>query len=108
MLVVTSGGAGVKEASEWLQSKRYLLPQGIIVADSRHRFATAYAITKALLPLRLIVSVSATPWFARVAMMPVFGRVRNLFSRTKASPPAASTGATAGGVLPKDKTLPPP
>ncbi|KAF2436716.1 hypothetical protein EJ08DRAFT_577572 [Tothia fuscella] len=33
--------------------------------------ATAWAITKALLPLRLIGSVWATPWFARVAVVPV-------------------------------------
>ena len=33
--------------------------------------AAAYAITKALLPLRLMLSVWATPWFARV----VVGRV---------------------------------
>jgi hypothetical protein len=33
--------------------------------------AAAYAITKALLPVRLILSVWATPWFARV----VIGRV---------------------------------
>jgi len=35
--------------------------------------AAAYAITKALLPLRLMLSVWATPWFARV----VVGRVWN-------------------------------
>jgi hypothetical protein len=28
--------------------------------------ATAYAITKVLLPVRILVSVWATPWFARV------------------------------------------
>ena len=35
------------------------------------RLATAYAVTKILLPLRLIVSVWATPWFARRAVLPV-------------------------------------
>jgi hypothetical protein len=30
--------------------------------------ATAYAITKAALPLRIALSIWATPWFARVAV----------------------------------------
>ncbi|TVY59551.1 hypothetical protein LSUE1_G006924, partial [Lachnellula suecica] len=30
--------------------------------------ATAYAITKVLLPVRIVFSVWATPWFARVVM----------------------------------------
>ncbi|KAM0794616.1 hypothetical protein BDR22DRAFT_874832 [Usnea florida] len=46
-------------------------------------FATAYAITKALLPLRLILSVSATPWFARVAIVPSTSLVRRIFTRRK-------------------------
>lgn len=40
--------------------------------------ATAWAVTKALLPLRLAVSVWATPWFARVGVLPLIrwvGRV---------------------------------
>ncbi|KAL2220265.1 hypothetical protein M432DRAFT_589590 [Thermoascus aurantiacus ATCC 26904] len=44
-------------------------------------FATAYAITKALLPVRIIASVWATPWFARVVVVPVGSRVRRLFGR---------------------------
>lgn len=39
--------------------------------------ATAYAITKVLLPARILVSVWGTPWFARVVLGPVrrgFGR----------------------------------
>ncbi|KAM5481359.1 hypothetical protein McanCB56680_004259 [Microsporum canis] len=36
-------------------------------------FATAYAITKALLPVRIVWSVWATPWFARTVVGP-FGR----------------------------------
>ncbi len=45
------------------------------------RFATAYAITKALLPLRLIFSVWATPWFARVAIVPSTTAIRRLYSK---------------------------
>jgi len=47
-------------------------------------FGTAYAITKALLPLRLVLSVWATPWFARWTVIPamngfkgVSGLIRN-------------------------------
>lgn len=38
--------------------------------------ALAYAVTKALIPLRIIVSVSATPWFAGILV-----RTRRAFSR---------------------------
>ncbi|OAX85413.1 hypothetical protein ACJ72_00224 [Emergomyces africanus] len=41
-------------------------------------FATAYAITKALLPARIVLSVWVTPWFARGVLGPMgrgFGRV---------------------------------
>ncbi len=41
--------------------------------------ATAYAITKVLLPMRILVSVWATPWFAKV----VLGRVTGIFGRGK-------------------------
>lgn len=69
--------------------------------------ATAYAITKAFLPLRLILSVWATPWFARWTVLPLTGRIQRLFGRTKAtaSPKSgpAATGAVAGGALPQVK-----
>lgn len=39
--------------------------------------ALAYAITKALLPIRIIGSVWATPWFAGVLI-----RARGIFKRT--------------------------
>ncbi|UNI18610.1 hypothetical protein JDV02_004865 [Purpureocillium takamizusanense] len=38
--------------------------------------ALAYAVTKALLPLRIIFSVSATPWFARILI-----RARKMVTR---------------------------
>jgi hypothetical protein len=66
--------------------------------------ATAYAITKVLLPVRILVSVWATPWFARV----VVGRVGGLFGRGKStgtaglgSKSAAGTGKTSAGALGK-------
>lgn len=67
--------------------------------------ATAYALTKALLPLRLILSVWATPWFARWTVLPITNRISKLFRRNKAATVdntnAAGTGATAAGVVPK-------
>ncbi|KAE8380828.1 hypothetical protein BDV26DRAFT_290090 [Aspergillus bertholletiae] len=44
-------------------------------------FATAYAVTKALLPLRIATSVWATPWFARVIIIPMGKGARKLFGR---------------------------
>jgi hypothetical protein len=49
--------------------------------------ATAYAITKILLPVRIIFSVWATPWTARVFLGRLFGRMKYA---------AAGKGATAG------------
>ena len=40
--------------------------------------ATAYAVTKALLPVRLAASVWATPWFARVCVVPCASAFRRL------------------------------
>ncbi|KAJ5512174.1 hypothetical protein N7463_001726 [Penicillium fimorum] len=45
-------------------------------------FATAYAITKALLPARLAASVWATPWFARSVFTPTANLARRLFRRS--------------------------
>ena len=44
-------------------------------------FATAYAITKALFPVRLAASVWATPWFARSIFTPTANLARRIFSR---------------------------
>ncbi|KAL4972103.1 hypothetical protein BDW66DRAFT_12503 [Aspergillus desertorum] len=44
-------------------------------------FATAYAATKALLPLRIIASVWATPWFASTVLGPIGRATRKLFRR---------------------------
>lgn len=61
------------------------------------RFATAYAITKALLPLRLIFSVWATPWFARVSVIPILNSVKKAFGGSrKVTVPVAGTGNKNG------------
>lgn len=63
--------------------------------------ATAWAVTKALLPARLVLSVWATPWFARVAVVPAlrgFGRMLPAWgakAKLTAVPPVATTGAQA-------------
>jgi hypothetical protein len=64
--------------------------------------ATAYAITKVLLPLRLILSVWGTPWFARIVVGrfgTVMGRMGSrLFGKRRKvngnGSPAAGTGST--------------
>lgn len=45
-------------------------------------FATAYAITKALLPVRLAASVWATPWFARTIVTPTTNVASRLFRKS--------------------------
>ncbi|KIX99366.1 uncharacterized protein Z520_04942 [Fonsecaea multimorphosa CBS 102226] len=46
-------------------------------------FATAYALVKALLPLRLLVSVWGSPWFARIAIIPIGNATKSIFRRSK-------------------------
>ena len=43
-------------------------------------FATAYAVVKALLPLRIVLSVWGAPWFARWTVIPVGGAFKRLFA----------------------------
>ena len=65
--------------------------------------ATAYAITKVFLPARILLSVWATPWFARVFIGKVGGGIRRYFGKggiAKGST-AAGTGATGAGVIGK-------
>jgi hypothetical protein len=68
-------------------------------------FATAYAITKAVLPLRLMFSVWATPWFARIWIGGTFKRLTawgRRLTKTKTTSnvgPAAKTGALNKGAV---------
>ena len=67
-------------------------------------FATAYAITKVFLPLRIMASVWGTPWFARTAVVPLMSQFKRMFSKgktTKSGSGGAGTGAIEAGVLPK-------
>ncbi len=70
-----------------------------------HRFATAWAVTKALLPARLIFSIWATPWFARVSVIPFINGFRRIFTRRgkQAIPSAAAgTGAVGAGAIARE------
>lgn len=47
------------------------------------RFAAAYAITKALIPVRLLAAVYGAPWFARVAIAPLTNLIKRFWARTR-------------------------
>nr|OQO28710.1 hypothetical protein B0A51_02953 [Rachicladosporium sp. CCFEE 5018] len=70
--------------------------------------ATAWAVVKLLLPVRLVVSVWGTPWFARWSVVPVGAWLGRVVGRVKgkagmgSSKPAAGTGAVGGGVGPRE------
>lgn len=72
-------------------------------------FATAYAVTKVLLPLRIIASVWATPWFAGRVVVPIVGRFKRLFGggKKRNGSGGAGTGAVEAGVVPKNGGKPP-
>jgi len=54
---------------------------------------TAYAITKVLLPARVILSVWATPWFARN----VLGMLRGVFGKSGKVKASAAAGTSTPG-----------
>jgi hypothetical protein len=66
-------------------------------------FATAYAIVKMLIPLRIVLSVWGAPWFAKRTVIPASNLIKRLFRRgkSKTSSPAAGTGSVDGGVVPR-------
>jgi len=59
-------------------------------------FATAYAVVKALMPLRIVVSIWGAPWFARWTVIPMsnllFRRGRDVKNVVKASASGAKKG----------------
>ena len=65
-------------------------------------FATAYAIVKMFLVPRIVFSVWATPWFARITVLPVLRVLRTRFGKGRGTgAPGAGTGAVEAGALPK-------
>ena len=91
----SDGGAfdeGAKRFGRWLCKKGWVDDADVNVAtggtageEGRKgvqlvvEFATAYAITKALLPIRIAASVWATPWFARRILGPLGAGFRRMF-----------------------------
>lgn len=69
-------GGDVGAGADGVQSERKGKGTQLVV-----EFATAYAITKALLPVRIVVSVWATPWFARSVLGPLGRGARMLLGR---------------------------
>jgi len=75
-----------------------------IDADKETRVATAYAITKALLPLRLGLSIWFAPSFAKISTLPIKRWITRKAATkapvaTKAvSSPAAGTNAVGSKV----------
>ncbi|EER41161.1 conserved hypothetical protein [Histoplasma capsulatum var. duboisii H88] len=98
---------GVKRFGRWLRTKGWVAGEaevraeamveeemgmgaksslaGNIDADKGVRlileFATAYAITKAMMPVRIVLSVWTTPWFARAVLGPLGRGVGMVFGR---------------------------
>lgn len=89
MAAGTGVGKGQEQVQAQAQAQNWNLdsPGMRIVVE----VAAAYAITKALLPLRLMLSVWATPWFARVVVGRVWGGVMGLGR-------AGRVTASAGGL----------
>lgn len=56
-------------------------------------FATAYAVVKALMPLRIVVSVWGAPWFARWTVIPLGNSLKRILVRTKSPAPATAANA---------------
>ncbi|KAK5941098.1 hypothetical protein PMZ80_006375 [Knufia obscura] len=48
-------------------------------------FATAYAVVKALLPIRIVISVWGAPWFARWSVIPMQNLFKRMFGKGKAA-----------------------
>lgn len=96
-----SGASGVVFAEavdrfgRWLRKKGWVSDDAVDEAASMERkgepeakgarlvleFASAYVLTKALLPVRIAASVWATPWFARTILSPVNRGVGRLVGR---------------------------
>ncbi|KAL5047382.1 hypothetical protein BDW71DRAFT_42468 [Aspergillus fruticulosus] len=84
---------GTRKFTKWLRKKGWVddsvdvdeVTAGTTTEEKGVRlvleFATAYAATKALLPLRIVASVWATPWFARTVLDPIGKAARKLFRR---------------------------
>lgn len=57
-------------------------------------FATAYAVVKALLPLRLVLSIWGAPWFARYSVIPMQKGFKKMFGKRSATKTVGTNGKT--------------
>ncbi|KAL4801627.1 hypothetical protein BDV18DRAFT_74519 [Aspergillus unguis] len=84
---------GTRRFTKWLRKKGWVeesVDADDVTAGTTEKkgvrlileFATAYAATKALLPLRIVTSVWATPWFARAVISPIGKGAGRLFRRS--------------------------
>lgn len=103
--------AGTERFGKWLRKRGWIDAQD----DRRSKwygrgesgvrlvseFATAYAITKALLPLRLPISVWLTPWFARWTTLPASGVIRR-WLKSRGSKKSATAGVPTQGIAKAD------
>ncbi|KAF1363424.1 hypothetical protein EJ07DRAFT_103254 [Lizonia empirigonia] len=114
--------AGVERFGKYFKRKGWIRSEDVVEAEAevelRRRdhvwnlgeggarvlveFATAYTITKALLPVRIMFSVWGTPGFARWAVLPVIRRFKTIFGRGKKPDvkTAAGTGTVEAGAVP--------
>ncbi|KAL8781651.1 MAG: hypothetical protein Q9213_005916 [Squamulea squamosa] len=107
---------GVEKIGKWFRKRGWLGEKGVTKRDRWWNvgevgstvvveFATAWVIVKALIPLRIPLSVWASPWFARVALVPSINLSKKLLGRITRRKPqtttATGTGAASAGVLPK-------
>ncbi len=74
----------------YLKKKSFLTKtkKKTIKKKKKNRLATSYAIVKVLLPVRIILSIWATPWFARNFIIPLNTVGKRFLSSTKPSLPA--------------------
>jgi len=63
--------AGAEKFGNYARRKGWESFKGDKGARILFEIATAYAVVKALIPLRIAFSLWATPWFARVFIVPV-------------------------------------
>lgn len=69
-------------------------------------FATAYTITKVLLPFRIVASVWATPWFAKKTVVPLLAKFRGLFGKKGQGGQAGALGTDAGVISKNSGNVP--
>ncbi|KAH0606323.1 uncharacterized protein H6S33_003984 [Morchella sextelata] len=74
--------AGTEKFGNYVRKKGWESFKGDKGGRLLFEVATAWAVVKALLPLRIGLSLWATPWFARVFVVPVL----SVFRRTKKVP----------------------